>query len=402
MNTLSQVSRISTKGCPLLPSDPGEPNHDEHGRLHPFSDVEYLASLRSPVLKELSKNVAQALAAAKQARKKPVKSGEESILQVHGKRAAQSSASKSSTDTLRCEYLGCTITFRRNKDRRRHFRYKHKPSTRTFICPVVDCPSGSGHKYLRSEKLRDHLRAQKLALIDWSCVLPGCSETSRGRAGLIDHLGQHDYNTRVSNEKLLAEYGFASYMFGGGYLLATFICSVPGCPFGTSNKDAINAHLSIHHDGPFCPCPIPSCQRVSQDYGSAFTHLAREHDYDTRQRFQKEINSQNLRAWNFMFICPICHNEIKRATPYSAALHCRKHDHQELLRVSEALMKAWTYSFGSIIHGPEQLTITGDIILPYIILPKKEIKKLCTKADFEQAVARIRAAIELSKNAQLS
>jgi hypothetical protein len=398
MDTLSQVSRISTKGCPLLPSDRGEPNHDEHGRLHPFSDVEYLASLPPAVLKELSKNVAQALAAAKQARKKPVESGEESILQVHGKRAAQSSASTSSSDTLRCEHPGCTITFRRNKDRRRHFRYKHKSSTKTFICPVVNCPSGFGHKFLRSDKLRDHLRGQKLRLIDWSCVLPGCSEISRGRAGLIDHLGQHDYNTRVSNKKLFTDYGFASHMLGGGYLLAAFICSVPGCPFGTGDKDAINAHLSIHHDGPFCPCPIPSCQRVSQDYNSAVMHLAREHDYDTRKSFEKEIYSQHLSLMDDIFLCPICHKEVKQASKYNVRDHCLKHNHQELLRGSEALIKAWTFSFGSITHGREYLTITGDMIVPYIILPDRKREELRTKADFEQAVARIRAAIELSKN----
>jgi hypothetical protein len=83
-------------------------------------------------------------------------------------------------------------------------------------------------------------------------------------------------------------------------------------------------------------------------------------------------------------------------------LHCRKHDHQELLRVSEALVKAWTFSFGPIIRGFDRFTITGDIILPYIILPGKQMEKLCTEADFEQAVARIRAAIELRKSAQLS
>ncbi len=402
MDTLSQVSRISTKGCPLLLSDPGEPNHDEHGRLHPFSDVEYLASLPPPVLKELSKNVAQALAAAKQARKKPVESGEESVLQVHGKRAAQSSANKSSMDTLRCEHPGCTTTFRRNKDRRRHFRCKHKPSTRTFICPVVDCPSGSGHKYPRSEKLRDHLDAKKLTLIDWSCVLPGCSEISRGRAGLIDHLGQHDYNTRVSNKTLLAEYGFASYMLNGGYLLATFICSVPGCPFGTHDKDAINEHLSIHHDGPFCPCPITGCQRVFQDYKSAVMHLAREHDYDTRESFKKEIYSQCLSAENAIFLCPICYKEVKQASIYTVRDHCRKHGHEELLRDSEALMKAWTFSLGSITHSSEYLRITGDMIVPYIILPERKRGELRTKAGFEQAVARIRAGIELSKNHDLS
>lgn len=83
-------------------------------------------------------------------------------------------------------------------------------------------------------------------------------------------------------------------------------------------------------------------------------------------------------------------------------LHCQKHDHQELLRFSEALVKAWTFSFGPITHGPETFTITGDLILPYIILTSKERQGLRTKADFERAVARIRATIELTKVAQPS
>ena len=405
METLSQVSGIPTEGNPLLPSNPGEPNQDEHG-LHPFSDVEYLASLPCSVLKELSKNVAEALATAKKGRKLPVESGGESNLQVHGKRATRSAASKLSTtnDVLRCEHPGCTTTFRRNKDRLRHFRHKHESNTKTFPCPVVDCPSGFGHKFTRSDKLREHLRTEKtLSLIHWSCVLPGCSEIPGGRADLIDHLGQHDYGTRRYNERLLVDYGLACDKLGE-YLKAKNICSIPGCPFGTDDKDAMNAHLSIHHDGPFCPCPIPSCQRVSHDYNSAFTHLAREHDYDTRQRFMKEVESQSLSAYDIIFLCPICHNEIRRdwGTKYSARLHCQKHNHQELLRVSEALVKAWTFSFGSKTHGRERLTITGDMILPYIILSGEELKKLHTKADFEQAMARIRAAVEPSKNAQLS
>jgi hypothetical protein len=404
METLSQVPGIPTEGNPLLPSDLGEPNQDEHGRLHPFSDVEYLASLPRSVLKELSKNVAEAL--AKQARKESVESGGESNLQVHGKRAARSTRSKSSTiiDVFRCEHPGCTTTFRRNKDRLRHFRNKHELNTETFPCPMVECPSGFGHKFPRSDKLRDHLRAEKiLNLIHWSCVLPGCSEILGGRAGLIDHLGQHDWSTRTSNKKLFMDYGFASQTWSN-YLCARYICSILGCPFDTDDKDAMDAHLSIHHDGPFCPCPIPSCQRVSQDYDSASTHLAREHDYDTRQHFQKEITSQFLWAYNHIFICLICHNEIKSvwAGDYPARLHCQKHDHQELLRVSEDLVKAWTFSYGPITRGSERLTITRDMIVPYIILPDKEMEKLRTKADFEQAVARIRAAVELSKNAQLS
>jgi hypothetical protein len=404
--TLSQASGIPTEGNPLLPSSPGEPNQDGHGRLQPFSDVEYLASLPCSVLKELSKNVAEALATAKQAKKKPVESGEENSLQVHGKRAAGSTASKPSiiSDLLRCEHPGCTITFRRNKDRRRHFRHKHESNTKTFACPAVDCLSGFGHRFPRSDKLRDHLRAEKtLSLTHWSCVLPGCSEILGGRAGLIYHLGQHDYDTRKSNRKLLMAYGFA-YDSYHDYLWAENVCSIPGCPFGTHDRDAMDAHLSIHHDGPFCPCPIPGCPKVSQDHDAASTHLAREHDSNARCRFWLEISGQCLSSSDDIFLCPICQKEIKRAggAQFSARLHCQKHDHQELLRFSEALMKAWTFSFGPIAHGPERLTITGDMILPYIILSDEEMGKFHTKADFEQALAKIRSAIEHSKNAQLS
>jgi hypothetical protein len=402
--TLSQVSDIPTEGNPLLPSSPGEPSQIEHGRLYPFSDVEYLASLPCSVLKELSKNVAEALATAKQVKKKPVESVEENSLQVHGKRAAGSIASKSSaiSDLLRCGHPGCTITFRHNKDRLRHFRHKHESNSKKFACPVVDCLSGFGHIFPRSDKLRDHLRAEKtLNLTHWSCVLPGCSEILEGRAGLIYHLGRHDYDTRISNQKLLMDYGFASDSYRN-YLWARNVCSIPGCPFGTNHKDAMDEHLSIHHDGPFCPCPIPGCPKVSQDHDSAFTHLARKHDYNTRMHSWLEIMKQCLSS-DGIFLCPICQKEMGRArgTPSSARLHCQKHDHQELLRFSEALMKAWTFSFGSITHGPERLTITGDMILPYIILSDEEIEKLHTKADFEQALAKIRAAIEHSKNTQL-
>ncbi|KAN0098942.1 hypothetical protein V8E51_014605 [Hyaloscypha variabilis] len=404
METLSQVSGIPTERNALLLSNPGEPNQDERGSLHQFSDVEYLKSLPCSVLKELSKNVAKALATAQQVRKEPVGSIGESIPQSHGKRAARSTVSKSGTtsNVLRCEHPGCTTTFRRNKDRLRHFRNKHESNTKTFPCPVVDCPSGFRHTFHRSEKLRDHLCAQKvLNLTHWSCVLPGCSEILGGRASLIDHLGQHEYETRCTNEKLLTDYGFASRR-GYDYFWAKYICSIPGCPFGANNKDHMNAHLSIHHDGPFCPCPIPSCQTVSQNYESASTHLAREHDYTTRSRFTSEIYRQSLDSYEGIFLCPICHKEMDRAkrTEESARLHCQKHDHQELLRVPEALMKAWNFSFGSLMtHGSGQLKITGDMILPYIILSYEEREKLHTEADFEQALAKIRAAVEPSKSA---
>lgn len=402
MGTLSQVSvsTIPTEGNPWLPSDLGESNQNEHGRLNLFGDVEYLASLPHSVLKDLSKNIAEVLT-AKQARKESVASRGENGLQLDGERAACGTASGSNTinDVLKCEYPGCTTTFRRNKDRLRHFRNKHKSNTKTFPCPVVNCPSGLGHKFHRSDKLRDHLRTEKiLKLIHWSCVIPGCSEILGDRAGLIDHLGQHDYITRGSNQKLLMDYGFASRHWQG-YLGARYICSIPGCPFGTDNEDIMDAHLLIPHQGPFCPCPIPSCQRVSQDYDSASTHLGLEHDYDTRQCFYFEIYRHFDSHYN-IFLCPICHNKIKPACERdsSARLHCQKHDYQELLPASNALMKAWTFAFGPITHGRNELRITGDMILPYIILPNKELEKLLTKADFEQAIARIRAAIELSTN----
>ena len=406
METGSQVSGIDTEGNPSLASDPDEQSQDEQRTLHLFNDVEYLASLPRSVLKELPKNITKALATPKQASNEAIESRGESSLQALGKRAARSAASKSSTISavLRCEYAGCTTTFGRNKDRRRHFRHKHGSNTKTFPCPVVDCPSGFGHQFDRSDKLREHLRTKKiLDLIYWSCVIPGCSEIPGGRASLIDHLGQHDRNTRRSNENLLKDYGFASRNVSD-YLWAEYICSIPECPFGADDKDNMDAHLTIHHDGPFCPCPIPSCQRVSQDYNSAITHLAREHDYDTRIRFRKEIYSQRLSPEDAIFLCPICHKEVKQASQYNVRDHCLKHNHQELLRVSEALVKTWTFSFGPITHGHglEQFTITGNMILPYIFFPNRRIQRLDTKTDLEQAVARIRVAIERNKNTQLS
>jgi hypothetical protein len=40
-------------------------------------------------------------------------------------------------------YPGCTTTFRRNKDRRRHVRHRHELNSKRFPCPVVDCSFGS-------------------------------------------------------------------------------------------------------------------------------------------------------------------------------------------------------------------------------------------------------------------
>ncbi len=112
-------------------------------------------------------------------------------------------------------------------------------------------------------------------------------------------------------------------------------------------------------------------RRSPKTYHSASTHLAREHDYDTRRRFWRKIESQNLGADDYIFLCPICHNNIKGTRNMDIRFHCRKHDHQELLQVSEALVKAWNFSFGPITRGSGLFTITGDMILPYIILPGK-------------------------------
>ena len=398
MESLSPGSYIDSD--PLPPSDTTEENQYQDDTLHQYAK-EHLANLPRSVLKGISKNVAEALLISNQKEQKNPLDFRGDILEVPARKALQNASTTPSTvhNVYKCEHPGCKTTFRHNKDRLRHFRQKHTTSTKAFSCPVVHCPTGHGHKFHRSDKLRDHLRSVKIScFIHWACVLPDCSEIARGKTGLIDHLGQHDYETRKKHSRLLRDYGLAS-SWSCDYFWAGHICNVQGCPFGTDDKDAMDHHLSIPHEGPFCPCPIPNCGAVSRDWESASNHLTREHDYTSKESFKDEIHKQHLRR-DGIFVCPICSHEVEYAGQFKVRNHCQKHSYQQLLQASTALLHAWTFCLGPKVELRFDLwkvTLTGDEILAYIILPSEELEKSCNKADFEQAGAKLRASIELSK-----
>jgi hypothetical protein len=206
---------------------------------------DYLANLSPSVLNKISENVTNALILARQREQQETsKSREEAALQGEETETPQNTESGYSIlkKVFRCEHQGCNKTFRHNKDRLRHYREKHETATIAFHCPVVDCPMGFRHQFNRSDKLRDHLRGQKISSYQWTCSLPECSETTSSKASLHDHLQQHDYNTRQLNRKLLAAYGFTAG--GKNYFTAKYTCSIPGCPFGTDYEGAISRHLS--------------------------------------------------------------------------------------------------------------------------------------------------------------
>jgi uncharacterized C2H2 Zn-finger protein len=376
-------------------------SQNEGNDLSQLADKDYLASLPPSVLQKLFSNVGEALRISTEKAQEPLEPGVPSAIQTDkGKRQTVATRSSFGNEALKCEHPGCKTTFRRNKDRLRHVRHKHTANSDEFSCPVVDCPKGFGHKFHRSDKLRDHLRGEKISSLQWTCILPGCCEVAPNRARLLDHLGQHDYCTRRSNYSLLVDYDFASR--GRQYLMAAYVCTIQGCPFSTNNKATMSSHASTPHNGPYCPCPIPTCAVVFQDEQSAQKHLAREHDYTTRHLFGNQIRDQCLDKLEGTFVCPICHHEIQCPYQGRALDHCRKHDPQQLLQASEALSKTWIFSHGPNLHfwfgvTPYTIPVTGDNILAYIFMPDKEFKCLRNKQEFEQTSAKFRASIELGK-----
>ncbi|KAH8784420.1 hypothetical protein BGZ57DRAFT_852223 [Hyaloscypha finlandica] len=374
-----------------------------------LADLQYLATLPHSVLKELSKNVAEALVIAK---KKAIQQPreQETASQLPEGRLPKNAAT-GPNHVFRCEQPGCKTTFRRNKDRLRHVRQKHTSDVKTFSCPVIDCPKGHGHKFHRSDKLRDHLRGERISSLEWCCVLPGCFDIVATRVGLIDHLGQHDFETRKSNKRLLVEYGFAVNKWRD-YLYAKHICSIQGCPFGTDDEATMLGHLSNLHNGPSCPCPIPSCGGTFQDWLSLSRHLARAHDYATRCRFARELQAHRHDAYKVTVLCPICDHEIIDANIEKVRAHWQKHNHEQCLQASEAITEAVVFAL-----GPNKLLycdllekrykgwpirLNGDKLFPYLNLPDEELNKLDTNGDFERAGAELRAAIELRKKGKQS
>jgi uncharacterized C2H2 Zn-finger protein len=374
-----------------------------------LADLPYLASLSHSVLKELSKNVAEALIVAKQ--KATQRSREQETPPQLPEGRLPKNAATGSNNVLRCEQPGCKTTFRRNKDRLRHVRQKHTTDVKTFSCPVVDCPMGHGHKFHRSDKLRDHLRGERISSLEWCCVVPGCFDIVATRFGLIDHLGQHDFETRTSNDRLFVDYGFAAQR-RLNYLHARYICSIQGCPFGTDDEAIMLVHLSNPHNGPSCPCPIPSCGERFQDWLPTSRHLAQAHDYDARVHFRREIRLQKHDNGPGTVSCPICNQEIINANLLKVRAHWQKHDHEQRLQASEALTEAFVFAVGTNEPLWEDLLGKGyrgrfimlndDKLFPYMILPDAEFNKLRTNEDFNRAGAELRAAIELRKKGRQS
>jgi hypothetical protein len=107
-------------------------------------------------------------------------------------------------------------------------------------------------------------------------------------------------------------------------------------------------------------------------------------------------------------LCPICDHEIIGVTPLKVRAHWQKHNHEQYLQASEALMEAVVFAM-----GPDQLLycdllgkcyergpirLNDDKLFPYLSLPDEELIKLRTDEDFKRAGAELRAAIELRKN----
>jgi hypothetical protein len=399
----------TNRGPPTSVSSANDRAQLDGPELPQRADLDYLATLPHSVLKELSKNVAEALIVAKKKATQQPREQETPSQLPEGR--LPKNAATGPNHVFRCEQPGCKTTFRRNKDRLRHVRQKHTSDVKFFSCPVIDCPMGHGHKFHRSDKLRDHLRGEKISFLEWCCVVPGCSDIVATRVGLIDHLGQHDFETRKSNKRLLIENGFAVNEWHD-YLHAKYICSIQGCPFGTDDKATMLGHLSNPHNGPSCPCPIPSCGGTSQDWLSLYRHLARAHDYVTRHRFFWELKAHRQFVSSGTVSCPICDHEIIDANLEKVRAHWQKHNHEQSLQASEALTEAVVFAL-----GPDQslyrdllgkryeggsIRLNDDKLFPYLSLPDEELIKLRTDEDFKRAGAELRAAIELRKKGKQS
>jgi uncharacterized C2H2 Zn-finger protein len=368
-----------------------------------LADLDYLAALPHSVLTEISKNVAEVIVAKQKAIQQSRE--QETPPQLPEGRLPKNAAT-GANHVFKCEQPGCKTTFRRNKDRLRHVRQKHTADVKTFSCPVIDCPMGHGHKLHRSDKLRDHLRGERISSLEWCCVVPGCSDIVATRVGLIDHLGQHDFETRKSNNQLLVEYGFAVNRWQD-YLHAEYICSIQGCPFGTDDEATMLGHLSNPHKGPSCPCPIPSCGETFQDWLSTSMHLARAHDYVTRNNFWLEISRQKHTSRRGTVVCPICDHGIIDAHLLKVRAHLLKHEHEQRLLALETLAEAVVFALGldyllyeDRLGKPFQggwMRLNGDKFFLHMILPDEELNKLRTNEDFKRAGAELRAAIELRK-----
>lgn len=163
--------------------------------------------------------------------------------------------------------------------------------------------------------------------------------------------------------------------------------------------------MSLAHDGPPRPCPIPNCEAVFQDWEMTPKHLARDHDHSTRMQFKDELWRLNFRSYG-TFSCPICHYEPEYTCHVSVLSHCQEHDKQQLLRASKTLFDAWSFSLGpptTLTHrkyGYEDISLaTKNKLLAGILLSDTEWSALGGNDEaLEQAGAKLRASMEVSKD----
>lgn len=353
-------------------------------------DAQQLANLPEHQLNDIANNVTQALALVKQKKlqgsSKPAE--EQQItdatnLDKVGKR------SQGKLPMLKCEYPGCNTTLLRKRDLRRHVRSKHNDSP-GFVCPIIDCPMGDGHAMKRSDKLRDHLRGKAVSSSTWRCVIPGCSETAVNKSRWFDHIAQHDQETRRVNGTILSHYGFSE--FYGGYLYLKYLCKQPGCPFGTNTSTAMDKHLLIPHNGPYCPCPGLDCPIVCKTWEAVDQHLVVGH---TRSAFSTSYLWNQGFSFTWRFVCPIpsclhiCKSSYHDTTIQNRARHhCQQHSFEDLLANARLLADAWRSSIGDCflwIKGVQrdESAPTNNQIFATLAFPDTLLQRVTTLADLE-------------------
>jgi uncharacterized C2H2 Zn-finger protein len=314
-------------------------------------DTQQLASLSGSQLEDLAKAVAQAQALAKEnelkASANSAKPGRHNT--AVGKVNKRESGSQHKQSLFKCPHSECNATFRRNKDRTRHIRVKHQEIP-GFACPIVDCTMGTGHTFPRSDKLRDHLRGKAVSTMTWRCILPGCSETGIHRAWWFDHIKQHGPKTREANAEILNNYGYKD--FYGGYPFLEYLCTHPGCPFGTKSSTDLDEHLLIPHDGPHCSCPIPGCKTVCRNWDAVRQHLAADHSRSTREAVEDVLNSQGFYYCDSALACPVlsCRHVVQSfswntSLECQTRVHCQKHDFATLRSAAKSLVNAFRFTF---------------------------------------------------------
>jgi hypothetical protein len=295
--------------------------------------------------------------------------------------------------TLTCNHYGCSVKFKQKKDRNRHFRQKHQ-ANEGYRCPVVDCFMGTGHRIQRKDKLREHLRRKNDPTSQWACFLLGCSEMTIGKVGLMDHLGTHDRLVRLAGQQLMVDYGF---LVGEiypvihydkpplGYLTCEYMCQIAGCPFGTNSSTVMKIHNSTPHQGPYCVCPMPDCDKVLPDWNTTAAHLARQHDAAQRKVHDKELLDQGFWWRSSVFTCPICKIEIKImlnkvSCDEKIRSHCTVHSSQELTESSKELVQAFVLSNRRKLWYPRMPLLEGndEQVFAYLTWAKEDLLKIWT------------------------